>query len=78
MNKKLEEKLLLLRAKKYIDSIRGIENTSIYFANNDEFQWHKNMYDGILKRNEMPECKLALPVNKEDVYSYMQSKINIV
>ncbi|RAX06517.1 hypothetical protein [Photorhabdus bodei] len=77
MNKKLEEKLLLLRAKKYIDSIRGIENVSIFFINNDEFQWHMDVYNSILRRNEMPEYKLALPVNKEDVCSYMQSKINI-
>ncbi|PHM33525.1 hypothetical protein Xmau_04519 [Xenorhabdus mauleonii] len=77
MNNKLEEKLLLSKAKRYIDKIQGIKNLSISLVNEEEFQWHREVYSRILKGKEIPECKLELPVSREDVYSYMQSKIHI-
>ncbi|CDH29535.1 hypothetical protein ID858_15845 [Xenorhabdus sp. DI] len=78
MNSKLEEKMLLARAKRYINNIQGIEKISISLSNNDkEFQWHKEIINSILKGKEIPECKLELPVSEEDIYSYLQSKIHI-
>ncbi|MCW7550936.1 MULTISPECIES: hypothetical protein [Photorhabdus] len=77
MNNKLEEKLLLLRAKRYIDKIHGIENIFISLFNEKEFQWHKEICSNILRNREKPKCKLNLPVKEEEVYSYMRSKIHI-
>ncbi|KLU14469.1 MULTISPECIES: hypothetical protein [Xenorhabdus] len=77
MNSRLEEKLLLLRARKYIDKIQGINNIVISLDNGKEFQWHRKICNSILKGNEKPEYKLDLPINKEDVYSYVQSEIHI-
>ncbi|WP_145956867.1 hypothetical protein [Xenorhabdus miraniensis] len=60
-----------------MDKIHGIKNVSMSLINEEEFQWHREIHNRILKGEEIPECKLELPVNEEDIYSYMQSKIHI-
>ncbi|WP_338804922.1 hypothetical protein WDV76_07105 [Xenorhabdus griffiniae] len=77
MNNKLEEKLLLLRAKRYFDKIHGIENTIMSLSNEKEFQWHKEICRNILRDKEKPEFKLNLPLKEEDVCSHVRSKIHI-
>ena len=48
MNNKLQEKLLLLRAKKYINRIRGIKNIAVNLDDYTQFQWHRDIYNKIL------------------------------
>ncbi len=77
MNNKLQEKLLLLRAKKYINRIRGIKNIAVNLDDYTQFQWHRDIYNKILRRSELPEYKIALPASQQDIYLYLQPKINI-
>ncbi|WP_187655560.1 hypothetical protein [Xenorhabdus sp. PB62.4] len=60
-----------------MDKIHGIKNVSISLVNEEEFQWHREIHNSILKGEEIPECKLDLPVSEEDIYLYIQSKIHI-
>ena len=42
MINKIEEKLLLLRAKKFADNLEGVESFSISLLENDIFSWHRD------------------------------------
>ncbi|WP_318390466.1 hypothetical protein [Enterobacter sp.] len=42
MINKIEEKLLLLRAKKFADNLEGLESFSISLLGNDIFAWHRD------------------------------------
>lgn len=42
MTKKIEDKLLLLRAKKFADSIEGIDSIFISLLGNDMLLWHRD------------------------------------
>ncbi|MEY1391210.1 hypothetical protein AB7044_19275 [Providencia stuartii] len=77
MNNNLEEKFLLLRAKKYLDKLKGITDEVVYLDDMVQFKWHKSIYNKILKKSEIPKYKINLPMKRQDLCIYIQSKINL-
>lgn len=59
MNNNLEEKFLLLRAKKYLDKLKGITDEVVYLDDMVQFKWHKSIYNKILKKVRYLNIKLT-------------------
>ncbi|MFP2424029.1 hypothetical protein ACLEXA_21235 [Pseudescherichia vulneris] len=77
MNNKLNEKLLWLKAKKYIDSIDGITNVSMDIMSELTFGWHRDVLSKIWADKERLKRKISLPNQVEDVFECILHDIEL-
>lgn len=78
MNNKIEEKLLLLRAKKFADNLEGLESFSISLLENDVFSWNRDklkIASAIDDRNE--RVRFEQPVEESELISTIISLLGI-
>ncbi|TBR63340.1 MULTISPECIES: hypothetical protein [unclassified Escherichia] len=78
MINKIEEKLILLRAKKFTDNLEGLESFSISLLGNDIFLWHRDelkMANAIDNKNERVLFKQ--PVAEDKLINAVISLLNI-
>jgi hypothetical protein len=77
MNNKLNEKLLWLKAKKYISSLDGITNVSIDIMNELTFNWHRDVLSRIWSNKESPSCKISLSSQVEDIFECIFHEVKL-
>ena len=77
MNNKLDEKLLWLKAKKYINSLDGITNVSIDVMNELAFDWHRSVLSKIWSDKEKPKRKISLSAKKSDILDCIFHEIKL-
>lgn len=78
MLNKIEEKLLLLKAKKFADNLEGLESFSISLLENDNFSWHR---DKLKKANAIDDRNdnvfFEQPAGADELISAVTSLLNI-
>jgi len=78
MTNKIEEKILMLRAKKFADNLEGLESFSISLLGDDVFSWHR---DKLKKANAIDDRNgnvfFEQPVRVDELISAVISLLNI-
>lgn len=77
MNNKLSEKLLWLKAKKYISSFDGITNVSIGIMNELTFNWHMDVLSRIWSDKEKLSCKISLSSQVDDIFECIFHEVKL-
>ncbi len=78
MKNKIEDKLLLFRAKKFAVNLKGLNSFSIYPLDNDIFLWHREKLKtayAIDNRND--KISLEQPVKMNEIIRTMTSLLKI-
>lgn len=78
MKNKIEDKLLLLRAKKFADNLEGLDFFSIYQLDNDIFSWHREKLKiAYAIDNTNDKISLEQPVKMNEIIRIMASLLKI-
>ncbi|PKA30688.1 hypothetical protein CWR41_12580 [Cedecea lapagei] len=78
MKNKIEDKLLLLRAKKFADNLEGLDFFSIYPLDNDIFLWHREkLKTAYAIDNTNDKISLEQPVKTNEIIRIMASLLKI-
>ena len=77
MNSRLDEKLLRLKAKKYVNNLHGVADISMNMESDFTFDWHKKCLSKIWRDEEVPNYKLPISTEKDTVIKYFVNNIKI-